>query len=392
MSLSTMGKKIKNVYGNWIQGYAPVPSAAFIEVNYDCVLRCKMCQLWTADFKKSRIGKKKILSLDEMKAAIDELSSSGIKNYCFIGGEPFLRKDLLDIIGYCKERNLSCITVSNGYLIEEELAERIVLSGLDILAVSIDGPTNEIHDRIRGVKGAFDHAVRAIKLIRKRQKELNAEHPKVAIACTVSSNNFLNLPDMIDLAKSLDVREIRFQYISVIGKGTLELTNRMMGEKVIGTHNFVGIPPSYLVPREQIDKLDDVLNEINKRAGGQVECHLDPAFLTGDRSFMETGIFPVWDCAEPWSRAYMTPTGDFMPCPMFPDYNMGNIREKSFKEIWNGKRARNLRKRLSKGLPPICRKCCVVHTGTESRGKKLYRRLLGGPPLKISISNKGEAE
>ena len=377
MSISNVRKQIKDAYSSHILGYASVPSAAFIEVNYDCVLRCKMCQLWTADFKKSRIGKKKILTLNEMKAAIDELSSSGIKNYCFIGGEPFLRKDLPDIIGYCKDRDLSCITVSNGYLIEEELAGKIVRSGLDILAVSIDGPTSEIHDRIRGVNGAFDHAVKAIKLIKKRQKELNTEHPKVAIACTVSSNNFLDLPDMIDLAKSLDVREIRFQYISVIGQKTLELTNRMMGEKVIGAHNFAGIPPSYLVPREQIDRLDDVLDEINRRAGDQVECHMDPAFLASDRSFMEKGTFPVWDCAEPWSRAYMTPTGDFMPCPMFPDYNMGNIREVSFEEIWNGKRARNLRKRLSKGLPPICRKCCVVHSGTESRGKKLYRRFFG---------------
>jgi MoaA/NifB/PqqE/SkfB family radical SAM enzyme len=373
-SVRTIIEKSKEAFSSGILGYASVPDTAFIEVNYDCMLRCKMCQLWTADFKKSRIGKNKILLQDEVKKVIDQFAAAGIRNICFLGGEPFLRKDLLDLIAYAKSKTLSVVTVSNGYLIGEDLADRIVRSGLDILAVSIDGPDSEIHDRIRGVNGAFEHAVKAIRLIKNRQKELNIEHPKVAIACTVSSNNFSVLPDMVDLAKSLDVRELRFQYISVIDKSTLELTNRVMGEKVIGVHNFVGIPPIYLVPKEGIDKLDDVLAEIKRRAGTEVKCHIDPAFLNENKSFVEKGIFPVWDCAEPWSRAYMTPTGDFMPCPMFPDYNMGNIKNRSFTEIWNGQRARNIRKRLTRGLPPICRKCCVVHTGTPGRWKKLYRR------------------
>jgi MoaA/NifB/PqqE/SkfB family radical SAM enzyme len=379
-SIKNKLKKIKGTLLNQILGFASFPAAAFIEVNYDCMLRCKMCRLWTADFKKNRIGQNNTLSRSEIKRAIDEFASAGVNSICFLGGEPFLRKGLLDLIQYCKSKGMSCVTISNGYLIGEDLANRIVMSKLDILGISIDGPRSEIHDRIRGVKGAFNHAVRAIRLIKKRQKELNAEFPEVSITCTVSSNNFLNLPDMVDLAKSLDVRKIRFQYISVVDQSTVEQTNQKMREQVVGAHNFVGIPRGYLVPKEQIDTLEDVLEEIKRRAGTQVECNLDPAFLNGDKNFLERGTFPVWDCAEPWLRAYMTPTGDFMPCPMFPDYNMGNIKDNSFEEIWNSKRARSIRKRLSKGLPPVCQKCCVVHTGTQSRWKKLYRRLSCGIP------------
>jgi len=380
LSITGELKKVKSAFVNQVLGYAPIPATAFIEVNYDCMLRCKMCQLWTKDFKKNRIGDSEILSQTEIKKVIDEFASVGIKNIFFLGGEPFQRKDLLDFIKYCKSKALSCATVSNGYLIGEDLANKIVLSNLDILAVSIDGPNSEIHDRIRGVKGSFDHAVRAIRLIKKRQKELNTELPAVAIACTVSSNNFLNLPEMVDLAKSLDVRQIRFQYISVIDRNIVDQTNQMMGEQVVGVHNFVDIPPTFLVPKEQIEKLEDVLEEIKRKAGTQVECHLDPGFHTNNKSFLEKGTFPVWDCTEPWLRAYMTPTGDFMPCPMFTDYNMGNIRDKSFEAIWNSKRARKIRKRLTRGLPPICQRCCVVHNGTQSRWKKLYRRLYGGTP------------
>ena len=385
VSMRSELKKMKSAVSRQVLGYAPFPANAFIEVNYDCVLRCKMCKLWTAEFKKNRIGNDEILSQDEIKGVIDEFASAGMKEIAFLGGEPFLRKDLIDLIKYCKSKTLRSFTVSNGFLIGEDLANEIVLSGLDLLAISIDGPNSEVHDRIRGVKGAFDHAVRAIRLIKERQKELNSEHPLIGIACTVSSNNFLNLPEMIDLAKSLDVRIVRFQYISVIDERTVELTNRMMTEKVVGVHNFAGIPPVYLVPKEQIDKLEDVIDNIKRRAGTQVECGIDPAFLHKDKSLLGNGVFPVWDCTVPWSQAFITPTGDFIPCPMFTDYKMGNIRAGSFKEIWNGKRARSIRKRLARGLPSICQKCCFVHVGTESRGKKLYRRFLGGTPPKISI-------
>lgn len=377
-SITDEFKKVKSVFLHQVLGHAPIPNTAFIEVNYDCMLRCKMCQLWTRDFKINRIGDNEILSQAEIKKVINEFASAGVKTIFFLGGEPFQRKELLDLIKYCKSKTLSCATVSNGYLIGEDLANKIVLSNLDILAVSIDGPNSEVHDRVRGVKGAFDHAVRAIQLVKKRQRELHTEFPNVAIACTVSSNNFLNLPDMVDLAKSLGVRQIRFQYISVIDRNTVEKTNEMMGEKVVGVHNFVDIPATFLVPKEQIERLEDVLEEIRRRAGTQVEYHMDPVFHTGDGSFLEKGTFPVWDCSEPWLRSYMTPTGDFIPCPMLTDYNMGNIRDKSFETIWNDERARNMRKRLTRGLPPICQRCCVVHSGAQSKWKKLYRRLYGG--------------
>jgi MoaA/NifB/PqqE/SkfB family radical SAM enzyme len=380
LSIVDLLKRIKGAYIRELMGYAPLPKTVFIEVNYDCVLRCKMCQLWTRDFKRQRLGGRQVLSEGEIRRAIDEFASSGITDIFFIGGEPFLRKDLIDLIRYSKEKELSCATVSNGYLITEDLAGKIVHSGLDILAVSIDGPNREIHDRIRGVSGAFEHAVKAIRNIKTEQKKSGLELPGVAIACTVSSNNFQNLPDMIDLAKNLEVQKIRFQYISVIDKSVVEETNRIMGQTVIGVHNFVGIPSSYLVPKEEIEKLSAVLEEMKRRAGTQVECHFDPVFLAPNRMFMESGSFPVWDCSEPWKRSYMTPAGDFMPCPMFPDYNMGNIREESFEVIWNGHQARRLRKRLNKGLPPICRKCCVVHSGNEDRWKRWYRRLSGIMP------------
>ncbi|HHT9106667.1 MAG TPA: SPASM domain-containing protein [Candidatus Wujingus californicus] len=61
-----------------------------------------------------------------------------------------------------------------------------------------------------------------------------------------------------------------------------------------------------------------------------------------------------------------------VPCAMFTDYKMGNIREETFSEIWNNERTRHIRSLLSKNLPPICQKCCMVHMDTPSLVKKIY--------------------
>ena len=113
-----------------------------------------------------------------MEEIIAELRSIGVKSIYFCGGEPFLRKDFLDIVKYGKSKGLNCSTISNGYLINEDLAKQIVTSGIDSIGISIDSADRELHDEIRGTKGAFDHAIEGIRLIRQQQKEYNADFPR----------------------------------------------------------------------------------------------------------------------------------------------------------------------------------------------------------------------
>ena len=357
-------------------GYAPPPESVTIEVDYSCMFRCKMCQLWTKDFKTSRIGNNKILSKCAMEEIIAELRSIGVKSIYFCGGEPFLRKDFLDIVKYGKSKGLNCSTISNGYLINEDLAKQIVTSGIDSIGISIDSADRELHDEIRGTKGAFDHAIEGIRLIRQQQKEYNADFPEVFINTTISSKNFFFLPKIVDLAKSLAVRRINFNYLSIVDHSTVELTNQVMGEKIIGFHTFSDIDPEYLLRREHIDQLEFVIENIKKMGGSEIKCDLDPALLSGNKELLLEGKFAVSRCNIPWKSATITPLGDVIPCAMFTDYKMGNIRELPFRKIWNNKRARIIRRLLSKGLPPICQKCCMVHMDTPSLWKRFYYKFL----------------
>ena len=357
-------------------GYAPPPESVTIEVDYSCMFRCKMCQMWTKDFKTSRIGNNKILSNCAIEGIIAELCSIGVKSIYFCGGEPFLRKDFLDIAKYCKSKGLYCSTISNGYLINEDLAKQIVTSRIDSIGISIDSADRELHDEIRGMKGAFDHATEGIRLIKQKQKEYNTNLPEVFINSTISSKNFFVLPEIVDMAKSLAVRRINFNYLSIIDHSTVELTNQTMGEKIVGSHTFSDVSPDYLLQKEHIDQLEFVIEDIKKRGGSEIECALDPALLSGNKDLLLKGTFPVSRCNLPWRSAMITPVGDVVPCAMFTNYKMGNLGETTFREIWNNKRARNIRRLLSKDLPPLCQKCCMVHMNTPSLWERFSYKFL----------------
>ncbi|CAG0941012.1 Antilisterial bacteriocin subtilosin biosynthesis protein AlbA [Candidatus Brocadiaceae bacterium] len=357
-------------------GYAPPPESVTIEVDYSCMFRCKMCQMWTKDFKTSRIGNNKILSNCAIEGIIAELCSIGVKSIYFCGGEPFLRKDFLNIVKYCKSKGLYCSTISNGYLINEDLAKQIVISGIDSIGISIDSADRELHDEIRGMKGAFDHAAEGIRLIKQQQKEYNTDFPEVFINSTISSKNFFVLSEIVDLAKSLAVRRINFNYLSIVDHSTVELTNQTMGEKIVGSHTFSDVSPDYLLQKEHIDQLEVMMENIKKRGGSEITCDLDPALLSGNKDLLLKGKFPVLRCNLPWRSAMITPVGDVVPCAMFTNYKMGNLGETTFREIWNNKRARNIRRLLSKDLPPICQKCCMVHMDTPSLWERFSYKFL----------------
>jgi radical SAM protein with 4Fe4S-binding SPASM domain len=356
-------------------GYAPLPASVTIEVNYDCNFRCPSCALWTKEFKSSRIGERKKLSLAELQQILSRLAALGVQHVHFGGGEPLVRKDFLDIVASAKACGMETSVFTNGYLINEKIARRIVQCGLDRLNVSIDGPNPEVNDRARGVSGAFERTVNGIRILLAQQRELGSTTPDIALHCTVSAGNFSSIPDLVDLAQSLGVRTIRFQYASVVSQETKERTNRMMGETVIDAHTFADLPDGVLLGDGQLENLESVVAEAKKRAGSGLRCELDVAFEKGDREVLKQGKFPVSACDLPWRSAIISPIGDVLPCSMYTEYRLGNVQETPFERIWNGQRARKMRRRLSEAVPPLCQTCCVVHEDVPPLWRRVYSKV-----------------
>ena len=111
-------------------------SVTFI-ITYRCNFSCRYCKIFR--FKEEEMRTGQIISM------IDQLISSGMRRFSINGGEPLLREDIGEIIGYAKRKGLLVTVFTNGYLVSEKID---ALRELDIMLISLDGP-REVHDAQR---------------------------------------------------------------------------------------------------------------------------------------------------------------------------------------------------------------------------------------------------
>ena len=154
-----------------------------------CNHRCAICGQWGKTGYNAREDTPKVkgeVPLEVYKRVIDEVAPMKVHVY-ITGGEPFLYKPLVPFVNYVKQKGLTVQIVTNGVGLEKN-AETIVENGWDMLCVSLDGP-KEIHDKCRGVQGAFDTAVNGILKIQRLKKEKKKPKPAFFTITTISKNN-----------------------------------------------------------------------------------------------------------------------------------------------------------------------------------------------------------
>jgi Y-X(10)_GDL-associated radical SAM protein len=136
------------------------PVHAVWEITLACDLKCQHCG--------SRAGKRRAaeLTTDECFDLIRQLAEMGTREVTLIGGEAYLRRDWLRIIREIRSQGMDCSMQSGGLNLTEDRIKAAADAGLQALGISIDG-LRELHDKLRGVKGSFDAAFRALEAIRK---------------------------------------------------------------------------------------------------------------------------------------------------------------------------------------------------------------------------------
>lgn len=162
------------------------PKFARIIVSRNCALRCQMCTFW----RKWKADP----TFDEIKHWIDELAKFGVEEISIGGGEPFLRKDLPQIVNRIKSRGIRCGITTSGWFVNS-----IPLLPADHYEVSIDGVKPETHDKIRGKKGSWEKAVKTVKMAKKK-------YSVSQINFVLQADNYTELVDYCKFAKSLGVK------------------------------------------------------------------------------------------------------------------------------------------------------------------------------------------
>jgi len=188
------------------------PKSVELQLTYSCNLRCKMCGQWgpTGIFKENidKIKSKEI-NTDLWKKVID-MASEWDSRILLWGGEPLLRKDVFEIIGYVKSKGLKCSMVTNGTLIGKYYKE--IVGKVDKIFLSVDG-TSDVHDEIRGQKGTFNRIFEGMEKLKSLKKEKGTNKPVVAIMFTITRYNYNIIEKMPEVAKKLNTEQIYLEHL-----------------------------------------------------------------------------------------------------------------------------------------------------------------------------------
>jgi MoaA/NifB/PqqE/SkfB family radical SAM enzyme len=134
----------------------PTPLFASYNVTGRCNMRCVFCEWWKTTTPE--------LPTKKAIAAIDAVCSLGVPFFDLSGGEPLLRKDLFTLAKRVASHGCLVSMNTNGTLLDETKISEVA-EVFDLVVVSLDGP-KKVHDRIRGVPGTYDKAVKAMKLLK----------------------------------------------------------------------------------------------------------------------------------------------------------------------------------------------------------------------------------
>jgi len=273
-----------------------------------CMLNCQMCDKWKGDLwtkgKDEPTNEQYKEFLKQLRSIVDEGFEINIG-----GGEALMRKDLLELVRYMKDLGFRVTIASNGWLIDKEMAKRIVDSGLDSLIISIDSLNPALHDEMRGVEGVHSRAMNALKYVRSYSKDIHLG------LCTIIMEKTID--GIIDLANWSRKRPELINshlFMALMQPNNTEVEQEWM-EKEKGN----------LWPQD-IDKVTRVLDElIVRRARGEwIGNSVEQ--LEAMRSYFKNPLCFVKKTACNLDKAlHVSAIGDIFLC--FRHEILGNIKE-----------------------------------------------------------------
>jgi len=172
-----------------------------------CNLKCVHCYAQSEDRDYSNE-----MTTEEAKVMIDDLAEFGAPVLLFSGGEPTLRRDLLELMKYARSKDMRAVISTNGTQITKEKAAQYAEVGLSYVGVSLDGG-RETHDKFRGIAGSFDKAIQGIR----NSKEAGI---KVGLRMTINKRNWQDINDVFDVMEAEDVPRACFYHLVYTGRGS----------------------------------------------------------------------------------------------------------------------------------------------------------------------------
>jgi radical SAM protein with 4Fe4S-binding SPASM domain len=320
------------------------PDAVQVNFTFDCNLRCKMCgmhkqkQIFTTQNRQTEINSQ------TLKSVIEQTKELGVKNIIFIGGEPLLRKDIFELLQFSKKFNLNTTLVTNGVLLDEEAARNCLEAEVDCLSVSIDAATDKVFRQIRN-EDILPVLIKNLNLLNSLKRALNKTRPHLIAVCTIMDDNIEELPEIVELCKSLGMEKIIFQPI----------VSNNIDQAIRESSQLTNITPERLTLLDaSIDKLMLIKNSSPKNFDFIANSTKNMKLIK--KYFRNTVSNREYLCYAGYNRLQIVQEGKVYFCVDQKRFEatFGNIATESLKDLWFSNKARFFRRQIK-----ICRYPCL---------------------------------
>ena len=290
-----------------------LPMSISFEPTTSCNLRCPECPSGLREFTRPT----GMLKQDFFKQTIDDIYKDILYLIFYFQGEPYLNKNFLEMVKYASSKGIYTATSTNAHYLTDEVAKKTIESGLDRLIISIDGTTQEVYQQYRR-GGHLDKVIAGAKNVVKWKKELKSKTPFIFFQFLVVKPNEHQIEDIKKLGAEIGVDEVRFKTAQVY-----DYTN----------------DPNNLIPVNQKFSRYKKNKEGKHDAKNKLANH----------------------CWKLWQANVITWDGMVVPCCFDKDasHQLGDLKNQSFKEIWQNDNYKQFRKELmtSRKNIDICANC-----------------------------------
>ena len=325
-----------------------------------CNLKCQHCYYNSEE--KDYSGE---LTTEEAKRFIDDLANFNVPVILFSGGEPLMRKDLFQLIDYAAQKDIRATISTNGTLLDEDAVKQLQSLGIGYVGISLDG-IGERHDCFRGQKGAFEKTLRGIR-------QCLSSGLRVGLRFTITRKNYHDIPEIFRLVEEEGIPRLCFYHLVYSGRGS-EIKNEDINPEE--TRNLMDLIMEKTLYFEQKGQPKEIL---------MVDNHADGVYIylqMKKRNEEKAGYIYRLLKNNGGNRSGIAVSavdnkGNVHPDQFTLNHSFGNVKSKSFGEIWSDTshpilRGLKNRKPLLKGRCTSCRWLEICNGNFRSRAEAVY--------------------
>jgi AdoMet-dependent heme synthase len=286
----------------------------FWETTAGCNLECIHCRRLDVSTQLAKDD----MTTEESYEFIDALADTAKPILVLSGGEPLFRPDIFDIAKYAVSKGLTVALATNGTLVDEVMAEKIVDAGVSRVSISLDGADPETHDNFRKLKGSFESAIEGFNHLKKLGMSMQ-------INCTIAKHNAHQLHDLYNLCLKLGAEAMHIFMLVPVGCG-------------------VEIADDQMLEPERYEYILNQFYDLSKEAKIQTKATCSPHYFRIMRQrAKEEGITitpkthgmaaMTKGCLAGTGVCFVSHKGEVFPCGYLP-VTAGHVKKQPFKEIW----------------------------------------------------------